>query len=108
MSKMTNVQIIEALENAHSIQHDGNYIYPEYKIKSPRYTTFEVGQCCITNLGKWELFGAKYTADGKTLIGQSYHYCRTCHLSRDFAMEITNMGRTFCQAKIISIDGVKV
>jgi hypothetical protein len=94
MSRMTDSQIREALVDAHSIQTDGNYIYPQYKNKSPRYTTYDVGQCCTRNLGKW-LQG----------WGQSYAYCRTCGMCRNMTLELTKMGRTFCQVKILAIDG---
>jgi hypothetical protein len=95
MSRMTESQIREALVDAYAIQTDGNYIYPEYKIKSPRYTTYDVGRCCMVNLRKWN----------PKVSGQSYAHCRTCGMSRHLTLELTNMGRTFCQAKIASIDG---
>lgn len=97
MSRMTDSQIRDALVDAKSIGHDGNYIYPNYRNKSPRYTTYDVGQCCIRNLGKW--------LQGR---GQSYAHCRTCGMSRNMTLELKKMERTFCQVKIVSIDGVMV
>jgi len=107
MSRMTDSQIRDALVDAHSIQTDGNYIYPEYKNKSPRYTTYEVGQCCMINLRKWMRVQTHHSYYPK-LSGQSYTHCRTCGMSRNMTLELTNKGRTFCQVKIASIDGVMV
>ena len=104
MSRMTESQIREALVDARAIQTADEKLYPDYKDFSPRYYTTEVGQCCITNLGKW-ILGARYTADGKRLSGQSYSFCRTCGLSRNGASNLLDMGRTWSQSKILSIDG---
>ncbi len=118
MSRMTENQIREALVDARAIQ-TGKELYPDYKDFSPRYHTSEVGECCVRNLGKWVL-GAKYfdnrydggvylrkgdTVHGMRLSGQSYSHCRTCGLSRIHASNLLDMGRTWSQSKILSIDG---